>query len=83
VESSVFYVHDDPYDYDDAENPRTVFDNFMAVEVRGDIKASWTYTNENVVLANSDASDGGACGTIVVKGNTRTSVLIGKVTLAP
>jgi len=83
MQPSVFYVHSDPYEYNDAENTRNVFNNFMAIEVRSNIKALWTYTNETVAIANSDTSAGGACGTAVVEGRNRTSVLTGKITLAP
>jgi hypothetical protein len=82
MQPSVFYVHDDPYEYDDAENTRTVFNNYMALEVRSNIKALWTMTN-NLNTANTDTTSGGACGTVVINGSGRTSVLTGKITLSP
>jgi hypothetical protein len=92
-EPSVFYVHDNPYSYDAGDNPSVVINNFMAIEIRSNIKAIWGYTNwndspppagpEGDVVKQTDVSTGGGCGNAVIKGQAYSAVTTGKISLLP
>jgi hypothetical protein len=61
--TALLYIHDDPYSYDDADNPNIFWNNFMpqgegddldtyngnAVEIRGVLAATLTVTSSNSV----------------------------------
>jgi hypothetical protein len=85
MEPSAFYVHDDPYSYDDGDQPSTVFSNKWAIEIRSNIKAIWTTTNGpyGVPASQSDSSTGSGCGTAMINANDNTAVTSGKITLVP
>jgi len=84
-EPSVFYVHDNPYSYDDGDYPYIVFDNVIAIEIRSNIKAIWNNTNGiyGTPISQSDASTGSGCGTAMINDNYNTAVTSGKITLSP
>ncbi len=88
-EPSVFYVHDNPYSYDDGDYPYEVFYNTMAIEIRSNIRAVWGDTDwdpsvpQGVITKQTDASTSGGCGAAVIKGNNYSAVTSGKITLEP
>jgi len=79
---SVFYVHDNPYQYDDGDYPGVIFNNYTAIEIRSNLKAEWSYTNLTLT-AFRVGSTGGGCGTAEINGNNNAGVTTGKVTLSP
>jgi hypothetical protein len=84
MEPSDFYVHDNPYSYDDADNPFMVYSNYMAIEIRSNLKATWYSTNNTENLTGYTAtSTGGGCGNAVIEGDHRAAVITGKITLLP
>jgi hypothetical protein len=83
-EYSVFYVHDNPYEYDDADTNSVLLKNVMALEIRSNIKANWLYTNgDDATIGQSDASTGSGCGTAKINDNENCAVTGGKITLSP
>jgi hypothetical protein len=88
TEASVLYIHDDPYDFDDGDNPDVVLglDNFNAIEIRSTLKAVWLIEGPDIdlELANtSDASSGGATGSADINGQEDAAVTSGHVSLSP
>jgi hypothetical protein len=77
---SLFYVHDNPYAYDDADSPRNYENNDNAIEIRCNIQASIGLKNSTAATVII-SSTGGAVGNVML--NDEDCVLTaGKVSLA-
>jgi hypothetical protein len=76
----LFYVHDNPYSYDDADSPNKYRSNANAIEIRCNIKESFSLKN-TVVTSLSISSSGGAVGNVML--NDEDCLLTaGKVSLS-
>ncbi len=57
--TAVFYLHDNPYSYNDGENPDNVFSNENAVEVRGILTATLVMTSVNDTISSLSMTGSG------------------------
>ncbi len=71
--TAVFYIHDDPYNYDDAHNPLILFGNNLnqgdgddlqglngnAIEVRGILTATEAVTSSNAIISSLSITGSG------------------------
>jgi hypothetical protein len=62
---SLFYVHDNPYAYDDADKPNEYDNNANAIEIRCNIKLSVT-VKSSTFTSLSISSSGGAVGNVLL-----------------
>jgi hypothetical protein len=83
TEASVFYVHSNPYAFDDGDEPSVVFNNVNAIEIHSAMKASWQYFGAEQLTNNSDASIGSGNGSAQINNNEGATVTSGKVSLSP
>jgi len=81
TETTLFYVHDNPYAYDDADYPYEYQDNNNAIEIRTTLKESASTKNE-IVKSLTISSTGGATGNVII--NDQNCILTaGKVSMTP
>lgn len=84
TEASILYVHDNPYAFDDADQPSELFDNANAIEIRSTMKASWQGVGGDNALNNtSDVSTGSGTGSAKIDYNDGATLSSGHVSLLP
>jgi hypothetical protein len=90
--TALLYIHDDPYAYDDADNPDIFWNNFLnqgdgddasgqnfnALEIRGITIANFTYQNFEVAGGNLSLT---GSGNLVIGGNYGSVIKTGKATI--
>ena len=57
--TAVFYIHDNPYSYYDAQNPDIVFSNDNAIEVRGILTATLAMTSTDTTISSLSMTGSG------------------------
>jgi hypothetical protein len=83
TELSLLYIHDNPYAFDDGDNPSEVFNNENAIEIRSTMTASWQGIGKQFESNNRDVSTGSGTGSAVINYNDEATMASGHVSLLP